>query len=139
MMIASLAKQEALKIQKINNLNDEEIKLEDPDLYRDFISKLRLQLLDSDRNDQSNDQEDDQYQNEEKVEEIVKQLESFECPSYISDDELRELGLSKFIYETIVDSESSVKLNLHWSSWYQLVELIDFGVKYDLVRLQSFR
>jgi hypothetical protein len=32
MMIASLAKQEALKIQKINNLNDEEIKLEDPDL-----------------------------------------------------------------------------------------------------------
>ena len=31
-MIASLAKQEALKIQKINNLNDEEIKLEDPDL-----------------------------------------------------------------------------------------------------------
>ena len=32
MMIASLAKQESLKIQKINNLNDEEIKLEDPDL-----------------------------------------------------------------------------------------------------------
>ena len=32
MMIASLAKQEALKFQKINNLNDEEIKLEDPDL-----------------------------------------------------------------------------------------------------------
>ena len=31
-MIASLAKQEALKFQKINNLNDEEIKLEDPDL-----------------------------------------------------------------------------------------------------------
>ena len=30
-MIASLAKQEALKFQKINNLNDEEIKLEDPD------------------------------------------------------------------------------------------------------------
>jgi len=31
-MIASLAKQESLKFQKINNLNDEEIKLEDPDL-----------------------------------------------------------------------------------------------------------
>ena len=32
MMIASLAKQEALKFQKINNLNDEEIKLENSDV-----------------------------------------------------------------------------------------------------------
>ena len=37
-MIASLAKQEALKFQKINNLNDEEIKLEDPDL-QDFSKR----------------------------------------------------------------------------------------------------
>ena len=32
MMIASLAKQEALKFQKVNNMNDEEIKLENSDV-----------------------------------------------------------------------------------------------------------
>ena len=104
------------------------ILIEDPSLYSDLIDKLKKQSSSSEEED-----------SEEKFNIFIKELESIDYPCYMTDDELKVIGISKFLFESLVDYELCSKTSLYWSSWYQFVELVDFGLRYDLVKLQSFR